>query len=55
LRKGEALDPPASASLSKRMAGTVDYDLKDPQLNDGDPHYVIEPSSGAILAKRYAH
>jgi hypothetical protein len=31
----------------------VDYELKDPRLNGGGPHYVIDPSSGALLTKRY--
>lgn len=31
----------------------VDYDLKDPRLNGGGPHYVIDPASGKILTKRY--
>ncbi|MCI0379396.1 MAG: hypothetical protein L0215_17435 [Gemmataceae bacterium] len=31
----------------------VDYELKNPVMNGGGPHYVIDPSTGAILAKRY--
>jgi hypothetical protein len=31
----------------------VDYDLKDPQMNGGGPHYVIDPVTGSILSKRY--
>jgi hypothetical protein len=31
----------------------VDYQLKNPQVNGGGPHYVIDPCNGAILAKRY--
>ena len=31
----------------------VDYDLKDPRLKGGGPHYVIDPHNGAILTKRY--
>ncbi len=31
----------------------VDYDLKDPRVNGGGPHYVIDTGSGAILQKRY--
>jgi len=31
----------------------VDYDLKDPQMNGGGPHYVIDPATGRILSKRY--
>ncbi len=32
----------------------VDYNLKDPRLKGGGPHYVIDAASGAILSKRYA-
>jgi hypothetical protein len=31
----------------------VDYELKDPRLKGGGPHYVIDSATGAILAKRY--
>jgi hypothetical protein len=31
----------------------VDYLLKDPQLNGGGPHYVIDPFAGIIISKRY--
>ena len=31
----------------------VDYELKDSNLNGGGPHYLIDPHTGAILAKRY--
>jgi len=31
----------------------VDFELKDPQLNGGGPHYVIHPATGALLTKRY--
>jgi hypothetical protein len=31
----------------------VDYDLKDPRLKGGGPHYVIDAHSGAIVSKRY--
>ena len=31
----------------------VDYHLKDPQLNGGGPHYVIDPTSGTILGRKY--
>jgi hypothetical protein len=31
----------------------VDYHLKDPFVNGGGPHYVIDPITGTILAKRY--
>ena len=31
----------------------IDYQLKDPGLNGGGPHYIIDPFTGAILVKRY--
>ena len=31
----------------------VDYELKDPNLNGGGPHYVIDPANGKIVRKRY--
>jgi hypothetical protein len=31
----------------------VDYELKDPRLKGGGPHYLIDATTGAILAKRY--
>lgn len=31
----------------------VDYELKDPELSGGGPHYTIDAQSGAILSKRY--
>ena len=31
----------------------IDYALKNPRLNGGGPHYVIDAQTGAILAKRY--
>jgi hypothetical protein len=31
----------------------VDYELKDPRLKGGGPHYIIHPHTGAILSKRY--
>jgi hypothetical protein len=31
----------------------VDYVLKDPNLNGGGPHYLIDPTTGAILLKKY--
>jgi hypothetical protein len=31
----------------------VDYELKDPAIKGGGPHYVIDPSSGAILRRTY--
>ena len=31
----------------------VDYDLTDPLSAGGGPHYVVDPDSGKILARRY--
>ncbi|MCH8042383.1 MAG: hypothetical protein IID44_01570 [Planctomycetes bacterium] len=31
----------------------VDYELKDPDLNGGGPHYLIDANSGEIVSKRY--
>ena len=31
----------------------VDYELKDPRLKGGGPHYIIDAHSGTILSKRY--
>jgi hypothetical protein len=31
----------------------VDYELKDPSWNGGGPHYLIDPTVGGIVAKRY--
>ena len=31
----------------------IDYDLKNPRLKGGGPHYVVDASTGAILSKRY--
>jgi hypothetical protein len=31
----------------------VDYDLTDPLSAGGGPHYVIDPNTGVILARRY--
>ena len=31
----------------------VDYDLTAPLVAGGGPHYVIDPSDGRILSKRY--
>lgn len=31
----------------------VDYDLTDPLAAGGGPHYVIDPDTGNILARRY--
>jgi hypothetical protein len=31
----------------------VDYELSNPNLNGGGPHYVIDPRAGTILSKYY--
>ncbi|MCX7421506.1 MAG: hypothetical protein NT013_18440 [Planctomycetia bacterium] len=31
----------------------VDYELRDPRLKGGGPHYVLDLATGAILTKRY--
>jgi hypothetical protein len=31
----------------------VDYELKDPRLKGGGPHYVIHAVTGVITARRY--
>jgi hypothetical protein len=31
----------------------IDYNLKNPRLKGGGPHYIIDARSGAILSKRY--
>ena len=31
----------------------VDYELKDPKLVGGGPHYLIDAVAGSIVAKRY--
>jgi hypothetical protein len=31
----------------------VDYQLKNPRLHGGGPHYVIDAQTGAIISKRY--
>jgi hypothetical protein len=31
----------------------VDYELKNPRLHGGGPHYVIDARTGAIITKRY--
>ena len=31
----------------------VDYELKDPRIKGGGPHYVIDAFTGAVLSKRY--
>lgn len=31
----------------------IDYELKDPHAKGGAPHYLIHPTTAAILTKRY--
>jgi hypothetical protein len=31
----------------------VDYELADPRLQGGGPHYVIDATNGRIVSKRY--
>jgi len=31
----------------------VDYELKNPRLKGGGPHYVIDANTGDIVSKRY--
>ena len=31
----------------------IDYELRDPRLKGGGPHYIIDAATGAIVAKRY--
>jgi hypothetical protein len=31
----------------------IDYEVNDPKLKGGGPHYVIDRFSGAIVSKRY--
>lgn len=31
----------------------IDFELKNPRLNGGGPHYVIDAQTGAIRTKRY--
>jgi hypothetical protein len=31
----------------------VDYELKDPRMKGGGPHYVLDARTGAIVSKRY--
>lgn len=45
---------PYRISLSLEADGWhVDYTLKDTKLHGGGPHYVIEPTTGAIVSKIY--
>jgi hypothetical protein len=31
----------------------IDYELKNPRLKGGGPHYVIDANTGDIISKRY--
>jgi hypothetical protein len=31
----------------------VDYQLKNPRLKGGGPHYIIDAQTGAVISKRY--
>ena len=31
----------------------IDYELRDPKMKGGGPHYVINAATGAIVSKRY--
>ena len=31
----------------------IDYELKNPRLNGGGPHYVIDATTGEIISKKY--
>lgn len=31
----------------------IDYELRDPKLKGGGPHYIIDASAGTIVSKRY--
>ena len=31
----------------------IDYDLKNPRLKGGGPHYLIDSNTGAIVSKKY--
>ena len=31
----------------------VDYELSNPQMNGGGPHYIISATTGEILSSRY--
>jgi hypothetical protein len=43
-----------SITLALQIDGWhVDYELMNPELNGGGPHYIIDPITGAIRSKRY--
>ena len=31
----------------------IDYEFKNPRMQGGGPHYVIDAATGAILSKKY--
>jgi hypothetical protein len=31
----------------------IDYELKNPRLKGGGPHYIIDANTGEIVSKRY--
>ena len=31
----------------------VDFELKDPRMKGGGPHYIVDATTGVITAKRY--
>lgn len=31
----------------------VDYEVKDPRVKGGGPHYLIDANNGSIIARRY--
>jgi hypothetical protein len=39
--------------VRERDGWHVDYDLTEPYVAGGGPHYVIDPGTGTILSKRY--
>lgn len=41
-------------TISLRTNGWhIDYDLSEPEIKGGGPHYVIDAGDGSILSKRY--
>ena len=47
------LESPRLFELIVAHGWHIDYWLKNPNLNGGGPHYIIDATSGAILQKRY--
>ena len=39
--------------IQRDLAEIIAYELKDPRLKGGGPHYVIDAATGAIVLKRY--